>query len=144
MNVAAVSAMTQRSQDFEALQSTLQSGNLNGAQRAFAAFQQDVQKTTQMTGPDSMFAPGTQASKDLQALGGALRSANLSSAQQAFSSLLKDIQTSGVQPTTLPFLHPHHPLTPAEVANNGLPVFQAPAAGSHAAQVIGGILNSKA
>lgn len=135
--------MSQRSNDFQALQSSLQAGNLTGAQRAFAAFQQDVQKTSQLSGTPGMFAPGTQASRDLQAVGGALSSANISGAQQAFASLLRDIQTSGSQPTTLPFMNAHHHLTPAEIANNGSPVVEAPSPGSHGAALISGILGSK-
>ena len=76
MNVSAISSLSQRAEDFTALHNTLQAGNLAAAQSAFAAFQQDVQKTAQLAGPASLFGPGTQASKDLQNLGNALKSAN--------------------------------------------------------------------
>lgn len=144
MNVSALSAMGQRFQDFEALQNTLQSGNLNAAQRAFAAFQQDVQKTAQMAGANSIFSPGTQASKDLQDVGGQLRSANLPGAQKAFATLLQDIQTAGQSPANLPFLHNHHPTTPTEIATKGALVSPAPALGGSAAQAISDILSKKA
>ncbi len=144
MNVAAVSPTIKRHEDFNTLQSALQSGNISNAQSAFAAFLQDVQKISQTAGAASLFGPGTQASKDLQALGNALKSANLTGAQKAFATLQQDIQTAGQSPATLPFLHGHHPLTPSEIANNGVETFQAAAQGSAAAQSIGNILNFKA
>ena len=141
MNVTAVSAMAQRSQDFLALQSTLQAGNLPAAQRAFAAFQQDVQKTSVTAGPSSLFGPGTQGGQDLQSLGSALKSANLASAQRAFASLQRDIQAGGQSSGSLPLASVHRPLTHAEVANNGAAI---PDAGGASAQAISNILNSKA
>src|ERR1700722_8119688 len=86
MNVTTVSSMAKRNEDFNTLQSTLQAGNLSGAQGAFAAFLQDVQKTALTAGPASLFGPGTQASKDLQNLGGALKSADLAGAQKALAT----------------------------------------------------------
>jgi len=144
MNISAVSPAPKRREDFDALQSALQSGNISSAQTAFAAFLQDVQKTAQGAGPGSIFGPGTQASKDLQNLGSALKSANLPGAQKAFALLQHDIQTAGPSPTTLPFPHSHHPLTPSEVANNGAEIFTGAAPGSALAQTIGNILNVKA
>jgi len=47
MNISAVSPAPKRREDFDALQSALQSGNISSAQTAFAAFLQDVQKTAQ-------------------------------------------------------------------------------------------------
>ena|SRR5271168_1733196 len=143
MNVTAVSPMAKRREDFDTLQSALQSGNISGAQSAFAAFLQDVQKTAQTAGSASLFGPGTQASKDLQALGSALQSANLAGAQKAFATLQQDIQAAGQSPTNLPFAH-HHPVTPSEIANNGVASFKAAAQGSAAAQSIGNILNLEA
>jgi len=137
MNIDAASALSPRSQDFAALQSSLQAGNLVGAQQAFAAFQQDVQKTAQAAGPSNLFAPGTQASHDLQTLGGALRSANLSGAQKAFATLLQDIQTAtGPSSTAAEVPRGPHRLTPAEIASNGVST-------STAAQSIGNILSGK-
>jgi hypothetical protein len=143
MNVPAVSPMARRHEDFDTLQSALQTGNISSAQRAFAAFLQDVQKTAQTAGPSSLFSPGTQASKDLQALGSALQSANLAGAQNAFATLQQDIQAAGQSPANLPFAH-HHPVTPSEIAHNGAATFKAAAQGSAAAQSIGNILNLKA
>jgi hypothetical protein len=144
MNISAVSPTTKRHEDFNTLQSALQSGNISNAQSAFAAFLQDVQKTAQTAGPSSIFSPGTQASKDLQALGNALKSANLNGAQKAFATLQQDIQSAGQSPATLPFSQGHHALTPSEIANNGAETFQAGAQGSPVAQAIGNILNMKA
>jgi hypothetical protein len=124
MNVSAVSDLAQRSQDFAALQNNLQSGNITSAQRAFAAFLQDVQKTSVGAGSGNLFAPGTPASRDLQTLGSALKSANLNGAQQAFAALQQDIHAqgqTGPAPTPAPG---HHPPTHAEIARNGAPAFQ--------------------
>jgi hypothetical protein len=144
MNVSAVSPMAKRHEDFNTLQTALQSGNISSAQSAFAAFLQDVQKTAQTTGPAGLFGPGTQASRDLQALGSALKSANLVGAQKAFATLQQDIQTAGQSTASLPVGHAHHPLTPSEIANNGVETFKTGAQGSAVAQSIGNILNLQA
>jgi hypothetical protein len=144
MNVTPVSSMTQRSQDFTMLQSTLQAGNLAGAQRAFAAFLQDVQKTAQTAGPASLFAPGTQTSKDLQTLGSALKSADLTGARRAFATLEQDIQAAGQSRSSLPTARAHRPFTHSEIANNGVEVLKTAAQGGATARSIGNILNLKA
>ncbi len=144
MNVSAVSSMAKRSEDFTTLQSTLQAGNISAAQCAFAAFLQDVQKTAQLAGPASLFAPGTQAGKDLQTLGGALKSADLAGAQKAFATLQQDIQSTGQSGNIPPVAHVHRPLTHSEIANNGVEVLKSAAPGGAAAQAIGSILNLKA
>ena len=144
MNVTAVSSMARRSQDFTTLQSTLQAGNLAGAQSAFAAFLQDVQKTAQTAGPASLFGPGTQTSKDLQSLGSALKSADLTGAQKAFATLEQDIQIAGQSRNGLPTAHVHRPFTHSEIANNGVEVLKTAAQGGVTAQSVGSILNLKA
>jgi hypothetical protein len=144
MNVTAVSPMAKRSEDFTALQSTLQSGNLAAAQGAFAAFQQDVQTTTHAAGPGSLFAPGTQTATDLATLGSALKSANLTGAQKAFATLQQDIQTARGSGNAASVGHVHRPLTQAEIANNGAPMIQTGVLGSSAARAVGSILNSQA
>jgi hypothetical protein len=112
MNLSAVSSsIGSRSQDFTALQNALQSGNVATAQRAFAAFEQDLQKASALTGPSSLFAPGTQTSKDLQTLGDALKTADLAGAQRAFATLKQDIQSAGKsasEGTLTNLLHHHH------------------------------------
>jgi hypothetical protein len=120
MNVSALSAISQRSQDFDALQNTLRAGNLQGAQTAFAAFLQDIQTTEAQAGPTGLFAPGTQASRDLQAIGGALKSANLPGAQKAFATLQQDIRTAALPASSMVSSRGHRPFTAAEIANNGV------------------------
>jgi hypothetical protein len=102
MSISAISSTTslyqnqlqsdikQRSQDFMALQSALQSNDLTGAQKAFAAFQQDLQ------GPSaaSKKSPNDQAANDLKALQTALQSGDLATAQQAFATLKQDVQSA--------------------------------------------------
>ncbi|MGD0816434.1 MAG: hypothetical protein ABSA83_22820 [Verrucomicrobiota bacterium] len=141
MNVTPVSSVTQRSQDFTTLQTALQTGNLAGAQTAFAALLQDVQKTSQTAGPASLFGPGTPAARDLETLGGALKSANLAGAQRAFATLQGDIQAAGGN--NPPTVRAHRPFTHAEIANNGVDVPNTPALGGATAQSVGRILNLK-
>ena len=88
----------QRAQDFNALQSALQSGDLSGAQQAFAAFQKDMPasaQAAQTAQTNSASTPNSQGAKDFQALQSALGSGDLSGAQQAFASLQKDLQSAG-------------------------------------------------
>ena len=136
--------MARRSEDFTALQATLQAGNLAGAQTAFAAFLQDVQKTAQTAGPASLFGPGTQAGRDLQTLGSALKSADLTGAQKAFAALEQDIQAAGQSGNSLPTVRAHRPFTHSEIANNGVDVIKTAAQGGATARSIGSILNLKA
>lgn len=138
MNIAAVSPLAKRDDDFALLQSTLQSGNLSAAQGAYAAFQQDVQKTSLAGGSQSLFSPGTKASGDLQAVGANLRSSNIQGAQKAFATLMQDIQSAGHAAATPPATHGHHPLSQAEIANNGVAL---PSAAS--LQTVRSVLGSK-
>ena len=144
MNVTAVSPIAKRSEDFTTLQSTLQAGNLAGAQSAFAAFLQDVQKTAQTAGPASLFGPGTQTSRDLQTLGSALKAADLTGAQRAFATLEQDIQAAGQPGNSLPTARAHRPFSHSGIANNGVEVLKSAAQGGATAQSIGSILNLKA
>jgi hypothetical protein len=81
-----IDASGQRRADFQALAQALQGGNLQGAQQAFSALQQDT-KSAPRTGQ----AQGNAGTSDLAALGQALRSGDLSGAQNAFASLQQDI-----------------------------------------------------
>jgi len=85
----------QRAQDFKALQSALQTGDLSGAQQAFATLQKDLPSSAPTTKPSSSSSQSTPASKDFQALQSALSSGDLSGAQQAFASLKQDLQSAG-------------------------------------------------
>lgn len=76
------SQMQQIKADFDKLQQSLQSGDLSGAQQAFAALQKD--------GPQGTNNP---LQSQIDALGQALQSGNLSAARQAFSSLQSAAKT---------------------------------------------------
>jgi hypothetical protein len=91
------SLVNQFKQDFKQLASSLQSGDLTGAQQAYAALQQ-LQQSNQSGGQSSN---GQQASStnnpiqnDFAALGSALQSGDLSSAQSAFSQLQTDMKAA--------------------------------------------------
>ena len=77
--------------DLAVIGSALQSGDLSGAQKAFATLQQDMGNSSgQSTTSTSASTPGT----DLRALSSALQSGNLSDAQNAFATLMQDLQNS--------------------------------------------------
>jgi hypothetical protein len=92
------SPRNQSVQAFKALQSALQSGDLSGAQTAFAALQKDLQPPSPTTPASSAARQSTQISQggqDLETLANALSSGDLSGAQQAFASLQQDLQGTG-------------------------------------------------
>ncbi len=74
-------AFKQRMNDFKQLGSSLQSGDLAGAQKAFSALQQDVQASGQQSGTN------TQTDAAMQKLQDSLKSGDLAGAQQAFAAL---------------------------------------------------------
>jgi hypothetical protein len=83
-------------QDYLQLSSALQSGNLTGAQTAFAALEQALQ-TQSGTSAAATTTSGNSndpIANDLSALGQALSSGNLTQAQSAFTQLNSDIQTA--------------------------------------------------
>jgi hypothetical protein len=152
MNAAAVSAnpsaslqtlLQDRYHDFNNLQSALQNGNISNAQQAFAAFQQDAQKTAQLSGANSLFGAGTQASKDLQALGGALKSADLSGAQKAFATLTRDITSASQSAQVIDNVSLHHPNL-AKSVSNGARAFGSNPAMNGTAKAAGTVLNQQA
>ena len=79
-------------QDMQALEKALKSGDLAGAQKAFAQFKQDFhgahhgQALWQTAVPDTL-------KQDLRGLQSALQSGDLSSAQQAFTQFKNDFQS---------------------------------------------------
>ncbi len=75
-------AMSQRMADFRQLGSSLQSGDLEGAQKAYDALQQDMQSSGKTQG-------GLNSSKNnaLQQLGDSLKAGDLAGAQKAFAAL---------------------------------------------------------
>ena len=81
--------------NFQQLEQALQSGNLSGAQQAFAALQQlmpnlsasNQTQNGQINSSQSLFRTG------LNAIGQALKSGDLSAAKAAFTKLQQDIQS---------------------------------------------------
>jgi len=86
--------------DFNTLAQSLQSGNLTGAQQAFAALQQDIQSIGHTQGGQQTSQSSQQTSQtsqqnnDFNTLAKALQSGDLTGAQQAFTSLMQDAQTA--------------------------------------------------
>ena len=87
------SAFTQFVNDFNAIGSALQSGNLADAQSTLAEFQQDLPGQSQTT--NQPFGNDTQANSDYQKLAGALKAGNLAEARQAYAGLQNDLQGTG-------------------------------------------------
>jgi hypothetical protein len=86
----------QRAGDFRALGKALRSGDLQGAQDAFAALQKDFQNGSNASTEGSQpFSQNTQAATDFQALQSALQSGDLSTAQKAFANLKTDLHGVG-------------------------------------------------
>jgi hypothetical protein len=78
-------------QDFKAIGSALQSGDVTTAQNALTTFQQDLQGNSQ-TSSSQPFGKNSQANTDYQNLTSALQSGDLSGAQKAFTSLQSDLK----------------------------------------------------
>lgn len=95
MSVNAVSSSTlfqpqlqvpgKRQQDLQSLSSALSSGDLAGAQKAFSAFQQDIQA------PAAIADPSTQLDTDMKSLGTALGSGDATAMQKAYAALQQDL-----------------------------------------------------
>ena len=82
----------QRLQHFQAFRTALLSGNLAGAQQAFAPFQKDMQTGLQNLAEGGATSQHAQATKDLQTMGDALGKGDIAGAQQAFVALKQDLQ----------------------------------------------------
>jgi hypothetical protein len=82
----------QRQQDVQNLASALQSGDLTGAQTAFAALQKLRQGQQTPSGQQGNNATNPIRT-DFTALGKALQSGDISGAQSAFATLQKDVQS---------------------------------------------------
>jgi len=87
--------LSQVRQGFKNLASALQSGDLTGAQQAFAALQQLLPNSSagNQTQNGQQGSGQNTFSTDFQALGQALKSGNLTDAQAAFSKLQQDTQS---------------------------------------------------
>ena len=85
----------QRRQDFKDLASALQSGDLAGAQKAFAAMQQSQPNFSAATQTQNAQQGSVQnpLAADFSALGQALNSNDLQKAKDAFAKLLQDMQS---------------------------------------------------
>ncbi len=94
-----LSVAQQVQQDYAQLASSLQAGDLSGAQSAFASLQQALQSqgassTQSSTQSSTNFSSGSDSiANDFNAIGKALSSGNLSQAQSAFSQLQTDIRS---------------------------------------------------
>lgn len=87
------SNVQQTVQDFQALGSALQSGDVSSAQSALTTFQQALATATNSQSSSSQpFGKNSQANTDYQSLASALQSGNLTTAQQAFSRLQTDLK----------------------------------------------------
>jgi len=79
-------------QALESLQSSLGTGDLNGAQEAFQTLQNLNQSLENASGSNP--SSNTQLSTDLTTLGRALSSADVSTAQSAFGAVESDLKSS--------------------------------------------------
>ena len=108
----AQSGSNRRAKDFQALRSSLQSGDLAGAQAAFANLQKDAPNTSQVTGASGSSSnqpnQSSQIDKDFQTLQAALQSGDLTGAQSAFAALKQDLQSSGSTQGAHRHHHHHH------------------------------------
>jgi len=94
-------------QNFDAVGSALQSGDLATAQSALTTFQQALPASS--ASPASQpFGKNSQANTDYQSLTSSLQSGNLGSAQKAFSSLQKDLQPAQSTHAAHKGHHHHH------------------------------------
>jgi soluble cytochrome b562 len=82
-------------QAFQALASTLQSGDMTGAQNAFATLQQLLPNSSagNQTQNGQQGSNQSPFATDLNAVGQALQSGNVSDAQEAFAKLQQDMQS---------------------------------------------------
>ena len=94
---AAQTHFGQARQDFKDLASALQSGDLSGAQTAFAAWQQVMQSGQAGTQQNASQNGGKQNpfAQDMAAVGKALQSGDVAGAKQAFAQLQQDMQAVG-------------------------------------------------
>jgi len=83
----------QRRQDFSQLAQALQSGDLAGAQTAYANLQ-SLQQNSQTGSNPTSGASGNPLQNDFAALGQALASGNLSQAQSDFAQLQSDFKSA--------------------------------------------------
>jgi len=91
-SVLSSSNSTQQQQILQTLQNSLSSGDVNGAQAAFAKLQKLSQSLATASG--SSLSSNSPLAIDLTALGSALSSGDLPTAQSAFATVLSDLNQS--------------------------------------------------
>jgi hypothetical protein len=100
-------------QSFRDLGRALKSGDLAGAQKAYAALTKELSQSSS-SAPNSISSqlsdPNSALGKDLAAIGKDLQNGNLSGAQQDFAKLRQDTRThfQSQTPTTQGHPHGHH------------------------------------
>lgn len=111
-------SFSQIAQDFQAVGSALQSGDLSAAQSALTTFQQALQgSSSQSSNTNSQpFGKNSSANTDFQNLTSALQSGNLSGAQKAFASLQTDLKSA--QSAHKGHHHHHHGASEASSAES--------------------------
>jgi hypothetical protein len=90
--VLSTSSATQLQQSVLNLQNDLSSGNLSGAQSAFAALQ--LVSQTLATASGNTASGNSQFSTDLNALGSALTAGDLTAAKSAFATVQSDLKNA--------------------------------------------------
>jgi DNA-binding FadR family transcriptional regulator len=100
-------------QDFKQLAGSLQSGDLAGAQKAYAALQKLLPSQSQnsTSSTQSSSSSTNPIVNDFNALGKALQSGDLTAAQSAFSTLQSDLKSQRQSSTTgalMQAMRPHH------------------------------------
>ena len=153
MNVSGINAATtayqtsvqssfkQDAQDFKALQTALQSGDVTSAQQAFASLQKDMQKSSPAAAATS--TPSGQSSPistDFQTLQTALQSGDLSGAQSAFATLKQDMQSTAAAKGA----HHHHHHESASATGSTTQAPNSTTSSNDVGSVIASLLNTQA
>ena len=94
-------AFSQRKQYVNDLSQSLKSGDLAGAQKAFASLQQITPNSSQNSTANTGATGSSSIGSDFSALGKALQSGDLTGAQKAFGQVQQDMKTAGAA-------HHHH------------------------------------
>ena len=81
-------AFKQKTEDFKALASAIQSGDLTGAQSAYDTVAKDIQNNPRI----AKSGKNDQINKDLSTLGDAIKAGNADAAKQAFATLARDLK----------------------------------------------------
>ena len=81
-------------QDFQGIESAIESGDLATAQTALTTFQQDLQSGAQNNPLSRLFSKNSALGQDLQTLQTALTSNDPAAAKSAFGSLIQDMQSA--------------------------------------------------